>query len=39
MRNLVIAVAALALAGPLVVGAQEGGNVAEGWTSIDDRLH
>ncbi len=32
MRNIVIAVAALALAlaGPLVVGAQEGGNEAKG---------
>ena len=31
MRNFVIAVAVLALAVPLVVGAQEGGNQAEGW--------
>jgi hypothetical protein len=36
MRNLVIAVAVLALAVPLVVGAQEGGNQAEGWeTRLD----
>ena len=38
MRNLVIAVAALALAlaVPLVVGAQEGGNEAQGWeTRLD----
>ncbi len=36
MRNLVIAVVALALAGPLVVGAQQGGNEAEGWeTRLD----
>ena len=31
MRNLVIAAAVLALAGPLVGGAQEGGNQAHGW--------
>ena len=36
MRNFVIAVAVLALAVPLVVGAQEGGNQAEGWeTRLD----
>ena len=36
MRNFVIAVAALALAVPLVVGAQEGGNEADGWeTRLD----
>ena len=36
MRNLVIAVAALALTVPLVVAAQEGGNEAEGWeTRLD----
>ncbi len=37
MRNLVIAVAVLALAVPLVVGAQEGGNEAEGWETRLDR--
>ena len=31
MRNLVIAAAVLALAVPLVGGAQEGGNQADGW--------
>ncbi len=31
MRNVLIAVAVVALAVPLVVGAQEGGNQAEGW--------
>ena len=36
MRNFVIAMAALALAVPLVVGAQEGGNEADGWeTRLD----
>ena len=36
MRNFVIAVVMLALAVPLVVGAQEGGNQAEGWeTRLD----
>ena len=36
MRNFVIAVAVLALAVPLVGGAQEGGNQAEGWeTRLD----
>ena len=36
MRNFVIAVAVLALAVPLVVGGQEGGNQAEGWeTRLD----
>ena len=37
MRNLVIAVAALAVAVSLVVGAQEGGNEADGWETRLDR--
>ena len=37
MRNLVIAVAVLALAVPLVGGAQEGGNQADGWETRLDR--
>ena len=37
MRNLVIAAAVLALAVPLVGGAQEGGNQADGWETRLDR--